>query len=144
MDENARMKEAMEKYIAGGVTLKELAAEMGVPEGRMRAWSSRGHWADKRNGKESGKPVARASGTGRLREASDEAESALLLAARAVNGQMEAEPAFSQSVSGIVDALHKQTMTRLMLKKLAAPKQEKKESCGLVVKMEKDAENLAE
>ncbi len=137
MDENALMKEAMEKYIAGGVTLKELAAEIGVPEGQMRIWSKHGHWADKRNGKTG-------AGTGRLREASDEAESALLLAARAVNGQMEAEPAFSQSVSGIVDALHKQTMTRLMLKKLAAPRQEKKESGGLVVKMEKDAENLAE
>ncbi len=90
--QDERKRIAQERYIGGDVSLKDLAADLGLSASTLGKWKKAGGWDDKRAEvrKQAMKKAAvhainkKAKELCRLLEASDEMEYALLLAARAV------------------------------------------------------------
>ncbi|MBR6186929.1 MAG: hypothetical protein IKQ41_11790 [Clostridia bacterium] len=133
-------QEAGKKYIAGSMTLKALAEEIAVPEETVRKWSKQDGWQKKRRDRrdaETGKNKGKLS---RLMEASNEVEIVLAQAVKVMDGETEK----AENISRMVEAINRQTATRLMLKKLSQERTEKKEADRLNVVMEDEVERLGE
>ena len=129
--EKEKQAEAEQKYIAGSMTLRALADEMGVPFTTISRWSKAGGWVEKRqqiNRKAMKKAVARAVNQkarelARLIQASGEMEKALLLAARKFRRDMEkdkyglvvSDRFKAGNMAGIVNAIGRQTETRMLI-----------------------------
>lgn len=133
-------QEAEARYVHGTMTLKALAEEAGMPAETIRLWSRQGGWQLKRRqarGCEKEKGKGKLS---RLMEASEEVEIVLAQAVKVMDGETEK----AENISRMVEAINRQTATRLMLKKLAQEKTEKKEGEQLNVVMEDEVERLGE
>lgn len=131
-------EQAEKRYVEGSMTLKALSEEIGVPAETVNKWSREGTWQQKRReakGKEKGKGKL-----SRLMEASDEVEIVLAQAVKVMDGETEN----AENISRMVEAINRQTATRLMLKKLAQEKTEKKEGDRLSVVMEDEVDSLGE
>lgn len=123
---------AEEKYIGGDVSLKALAAKMGVSASTLGKWKKAGEW-EKKRGEVQQRAMKKATAQAvnkkarelcRLMEASDEMEYALLLAARAVVKNLcEDEEGLivtdgkerADNMTRIVRAINQQAETRMRL-----------------------------
>ena len=129
-DEKKRIAE--EKYIGGDVSLRTLAAELGLSASTLGKWKKAGEWEKKRDEvqQRAMKKAAtqavnkKARELCRLLEASDEMEYALLLAARAVVKNLcEDEEGLivtdgkerADNMTRIVRAINQQAETRMRL-----------------------------
>ncbi|MBR3739047.1 MAG: hypothetical protein IKN04_01140 [Clostridia bacterium] len=129
-DEKKRIAE--EKYIGGDVSLRALAAELGLSASTLGKWKKAGEWEKKRDEvqQRAMKKAAtqavnkKARELCRLLEASDEMEYALLLAARAVVKNLcEDEEGLivtdgkerADNMTRIVRAINQQAETRMRL-----------------------------
>ena len=155
MPEDERKAKAEERFLSGGLSLRALAEEIEVSYGTVRRWSKEGEWMKKRTSgqrktakKEAGK--GKAEKLGRLREASDELESALLTAARAIARNMDADQEGllvtdgkdrAGNLSRIIQAVSKQVETRILLEDMMT--KETGEG-GAVLRLDGEAEKLAE
>lgn len=155
MPEDERKAKAEERFLSGGLSLRTLAEEIEVSYGTVRRWSKEGEWMKKRTSgqrktakKEAGK--GKAEKLGRLREASDELESALLTAARAIARNMDADlegllvtdgKDRAGNLSRIIQAVSKQAETRILLEDMMT--KETGEG-GAVLRLDGEAEKLAE
>ncbi len=130
LDEKKRI--AGERYIGGDLSLKDLAAEVGVSASTLGKWKKEGDWDQKRAEvrQRAMKKAAehavnkKAKELCRLLEASDEMEYALLLAARAVVKNLcEDEEGLivtdgkerADNMTRIVRAINQQAETRMRL-----------------------------
>ena len=129
-DEKKRIAE--ERYIGGDVSLKALAAKMGVSASTLGKWKKAGEW-DKKKGEVEQRAIKKATTQAvnkkarelcRLMEASDEMEYALLLAARAVVKNLcEDEEGLivtdgkerADNMTRLVRAINQQAETRMRL-----------------------------
>lgn len=160
MCNDSRKMQAEEKYIAGDCSLKALAEEMGLPYGTVKKWSAGEDWQRKRKAfqtqamkKAAAKAVnKKARELARLLEASEEMESALLLAARAFTRKMEEEenPEWmtdgknpAGNLTAIIRALGQQTENRMLLSGMMKEGGGKEET-SFRVEIAKEAEDLAE
>ena len=129
---DGRQTEAEQKYIAGGMTLRALAEETGIPFSTISRWSKAGSWTKKREKfqKRALRKAAtravdkRAKELAKLLEASGEIEEALLLAARAFRAQMISDETGEKvtdgktraaNLSSVTHALGRQAETRMLL-----------------------------
>ncbi len=130
--QDERKRTAQERYIGGDVSLKDLAAELGLSVSTLGKWKKAGEWDEKRAEirKQAMKKAAvhainkKAKELCRLLEASDEMEYALLLAARAVVKNLcEDEEGLivtdgkerADNMTRIVRAINQQAETRMRL-----------------------------
>ena len=129
-DEKKRIAE--EKYIGGDVSLRALAAELGLSASTLGKWKKAGEW-EKKRGEVQQRAMKKAATQAvnkkarelcRLLEASDEMEYALLLAARAVVKNLcEDEEGLivtdgkerADNMTRIVRAINQQAETRMRL-----------------------------
>ena len=135
-------EEAESRYVAGSMTLKALAEEAGVPLETVKRWSTQGGWQQKRRdarGREKGSGKSKGK-LSRLMEASDEVEIVLAQAVKVMDGETEK----AENISRMVEAINRQTATRLMLRKLSQDRTEKKDADRLDVVMENEVESLGE
>lgn len=135
--------QAEERYVSEDISLKALAAEVDVKYGTMLKWCKAGEWTRKKKSIRE-KAVKKAAALAvnkkarelcRLMEASDEVESALLLAARSIARNMgeDAEGLLvtdgrerAGNLSRITQAIGRQTETRMMLSGIMRPADEEK------------------
>ena len=129
-DEKKRIAE--ERYISGDVSLRTLAAELGLSASTLGKWKKAGEW-EKKRGEVQQRAMKKAATQAvnkkarelcRLLEASDEMEYALLLAARAVVKNLgEDEEGLmvtdgkerADNLTRIVRAINQQAETRMRL-----------------------------
>ena len=157
MPEDEKRAQAEERYVCGDATLKALAAEARVSYGTMRKWCKAGNWAKKRQSvrdkalkKAAEKAVnKKARELCRLLEASDQVESALLLAAKAIARNMDADQEVLMVTDGreragnlksITQALGRQTETRMLLTGIMNQSEEN----GVKVVMDGETEEAAQ
>ena len=131
-------QEAEKKYVEGKTTLKALAGEAGVPVETVKKWSREGGWQQKKRDFQGAQ--RRKGRLSRLMEASDEVEIVLAQAVKVMDGEKEK----AENISRMVEAINRQTATRLMLKRLSQEKTEKKEADRLDVVMEDEVESMGE
>ena len=176
---DARRQEAEQRYITGTMTLRSLAKETGISISTLGKWSKAGGWPQKReqvNARAMEKAVQkavskRARELERLLAASDDLEAALANAAQAFRDNLENDPKGklvtdgkfrAGNLSQIVNALGRQTETRMMLaglmtkadeekikllrrrQRLEEKKEKESRSQGATLGLEKDAEELAQ
>ena len=140
-DEKKRIAE--ERYIGGDVSLKALAAELGLSASTLGKWKKTGEW-DKKKGEVEQRAMKKAATHAvnkkarelcRLMEASDEIEYALLLAARAVvkNGCEDEEGLIvtdgkerADNMTRLVRAINQQAETRMRLSGIMDQAEEEK------------------
>lgn len=174
--------EAEERYVTGDISLSKLAKEAGVTPRTMQKWSSEGKWTEKRQQfrqRSLNKAVTRAVNK-RAREleklilASDEMESALVMAARGLRQQREKDASGNRIANGrfqagnmqsIANAIGRQIESRLALAGLLAPaenerikilkkrqrleekkaaREEKQDADGVMIQMDQAVEELSE
>ena len=140
-DEKKRIAE--EKYIGGDVSLRALAAELGLSASTLGKWKKAGEWEKKRDEvqQRAMKKAAtqavnkKARELCRLLEASDEMEYALLLAARAVVKNLcEDEEGLivtdgkerADNMTRLVRAINQQAETRMRLSGIMDQAEEEK------------------
>ena len=129
-DEKKRIAE--ERYIGGDISLRALAAELGISASTLGKWKKAGEW-EKKRGEVQQRAMKKAAAQAvnkkarelcRLLEASDEMEYALLLAARAVVKNLgEDEEGLmvtdgkerADNLTRIVRAINQQAETRMRL-----------------------------
>ena len=157
MPGNEKKKLAEERYLSEDITLKALAEEMNVKYQTMRGWCRTGEWGKKRQSvqrkaikKATVKAVnQRARELCKLLKASDEMESALLLAAKAIAKNLGDDPDGLMVTDGkdragnltrIVQALGRQAQTRMMLSGIMT----EGEQGGVMVRMENGADEAGE
>ena len=130
--QNEKKRIAGERYIGGDVSLKDLAAELGLSTSTLGKWKKAGEW-EKKRGEVRQRAIKKATEQAvnkkakelcRLLEASDEMEYALLLAARAVVKNLcEDEEGLivtdgkerADNMTRIVRAINQQAETRMRL-----------------------------
>ena len=140
-DEKKRIAE--ERYIGGDVSLKALAAELGLSASTLGKWKKSGEW-DKKKGEVEQRAMKKAATQAvnkkarelcRLMEASDEIEYALLLAARAVVKNLcEDEEGLivtdgkerADNMTRLVRAINQQAETRMRLSGIMDQAEEEK------------------
>ena len=140
-DEKKRIAE--ERYISGDVSLKALAAELGLSASTLGKWKKTGEW-DKKKGEVEQRAMKKAATHAvnkkarelcRLMEASDEIEYALLLAARAVVKNLcEDEEGLivtdgkerADNMTRLVRAINQQAETRMRLSGIMDQAEEEK------------------
>ena len=142
-DKDVKAK-AEKRYMESEITLTALAAEMGLSFDRVSRWSRAGKWHKRRmesKGKNGGK-------LRKLLDASDAVETALLQSARALCQTEGGSEGRQQDLCRIVQAVGKQTVTRLLLSKMEEKKGERKtavkEGDGVMIQMDKAVEELSE
>ena len=157
MPGNDQRKLAEERYLSEEITLKALAEEMNVKYQTMRGWCRAGEWGEKRENvqrraikKATVKAVnKRARELCKLLKASDEMESALLLAAKAIAKNLGDDPDGLMVTDGkdragnltrIVQALGRQAQTRMMLSGIMT----EEETGGVTVRLADGAEEAGE
>ena len=129
MDE--RQAEAEQRYISGDITLRALAEETGIPLSTLSRWSRARGWTKKRErfqARAMKKAVTKATdkkarALAQLMDASGEIETALLLMARGVRALLDGDEALrdqlengrASHLKSLVDALGRQTETRMLL-----------------------------
>ena len=134
---------AKQRYMTGGVSLRALSRETGIPYSTMEKWSRKEGWAKEKASMESQamKKAAveaadkKARELCKLLEASDELEKALLLAARTLSRYLEGsegdeamkdKKTWVDNLNHIVAAIGKQAETRMMLSGILAKDEEEK------------------
>lgn len=180
MSEAARREKAEAAYVGGSMSLRELGKEMGISVSTLGKWSKAGEWKKKREKiaaralkKAATRAVnQKAKELAKLLEASDELESALLMAARAFQrniakdkqGLILTDGKFrAGNLSSIAGAIGRQAETRMMIsgvmtaadrekialmrrKQTLEEKKEKearKENAGVAVQMDDETKGLA-
>ena len=141
--EESKKTKAEARYVKGRMSLKALAEETGVQPGTLKNWCRAGKWTEKRKEyhKNAGQEAAieaenkKARELHRLTQASDEVESALLLAARAIARNMDADTdgllvtdgkERAGNLSRLTQAIGRQTMNRMLLSGILSPADEEK------------------
>ena len=160
MPDDARRMEAEEKYVAGEMTLRDLAKETGISLSALGKWSRERKWGKKRQKfreKALKKAVSRAADKkarelAKLLEASDEMEAALLTAARAIrenldldkNGKKVTDGQFRAGNLGkIAAAIGRQAETRLALANALKEDAQDKEGRGYEVRMIQEVDEMS-
>lgn len=158
MPDDSRRMEAEEKYVAGKMTLRDLAKETGISLSALGKWSRERKWGKKRQKfqeKALKKAVNRAVDKkarelAKLMEASDEIETALLTAAKAFRAKMLEDESGTLLTDGkfragnlgsVVNAIGRQTETRKTLAGLLAD--DRKEN-GVTVELAPETRELAD
>ena len=152
-----KKKRAEERYLSEDISLKALAGEEDVKYQTLRGWCKAGEWVKKRQNiqRQAVKRATAQAVTKRARElcklleASDEMESALLLAAKAIAKNLGDDPEGLMVTDGrqragnltrIAQAIGKQAETRMMLSGIMTEEGQG----GVEIRMDGDAEKLSE